>query len=44
MFRIVMPAAFSVGRSHGASEEGTYRQLCELVREEVEQWHKDGKF
>jgi predicted RNase H-like HicB family nuclease len=31
------------GVCHGASEEETYRQLCALVRDEVEQLRKDGK-
>ncbi len=28
---------------HGASEEGTYTQLCALVREELEQLLNEGK-
>ena len=31
------------GVCHGANEEETHRQLCALVREEVEQLRKDGK-
>ena len=31
------------GVCHGTSEEETYRQLCELVREEVEELLKPGK-
>jgi predicted RNase H-like HicB family nuclease len=31
------------GVCHGASEEATCRQLCALVREQVEQLRKDGK-
>jgi len=31
------------GVCHGASEEETYHQLCDLVREEVAQLLRDGK-
>ena len=31
------------GVCHAANEEDAYRQLTELVREEVEQLHRDGK-
>jgi len=31
------------GVCHGASEEETYRQLCALVEEEVEQFRAEGK-
>jgi predicted RNase H-like HicB family nuclease len=31
------------GVCHGATEEDAYRQLTELVREEVEELHRDGK-
>ena len=31
------------GVCHGSSEEQTYAQLCELVREEVEELVKTGK-
>ena len=31
------------GVFHGVTEEGAYRQLTELVREEVEELHRDGK-
>lgn len=31
------------GVCHGASEEEAYRQLTELVREEVEELRRDGK-
>jgi len=31
------------GVCHGANEEETYHQLCELVREEVEQLRQAGK-
>jgi len=31
------------GVCHGVTEEGAYRQLTELVREEVEELHRDGK-
>ena len=31
------------GVCHGATEESTYHQLTELVREEVEALHREGK-
>jgi len=31
------------GVCHGENEETTYRDLCALVREEIEQLRKDGK-
>jgi hypothetical protein len=31
------------GVCHGANEEATYRQLCALVREEVEQLRLNGR-
>jgi predicted RNase H-like HicB family nuclease len=31
------------GVCHGVTEEDAYRQLTELVREEVEELHRDGK-
>ena len=31
------------GVCHGETEEGTYRELCELVREEVQELIQEGK-
>ena len=31
------------GACHGASEEATYHQLADLVRDEVEELHREGK-